>query len=138
MKDQQSPERETAYPAIDSVKKDILDARRNANRWLSIYNLYSRGGFGLNKNTENKYFNRFVSEVIKLYMQLRMKCFDRKSGQIYKYYIPLLKIDKYLLGEEEIKREEWIKNFIKLNRLIEEVGISKIEMPSVKFEGVEE
>lgn len=108
-----------ALPAFEIVKKDILDSRREANKWLSVYNIYS--GAGYNQKTMELYLNRFSAEVLRLYYQLEPKLDSWEDFNDLIGFNP----------KPEMSYEEWVSFFRRLNKFIEASGISDIGMPQI-------
>lgn len=111
--------KETTFPAYERVKNDILESRRSANKWFSIYIRKKKVGM-LNDAALKKFFSRFTSEVINLYNFMRPYCATREFDD-------LLEIDEYLLHGKDFKRDKWIDFWNRLNELIYDIGISQIE-----------
>ena len=130
---------EKAYPAVDIVKGDVLDDKRSIKRWFSIYKLYSPDYVGLNEACKDRYFNRVVSEILRLYDDMRVKFWveDKNKDKVKRPgYETLFEIEDYLLGKKKTEptKEEWIKYWHLLVDMVEETGITKIEMSAFEFE----
>lgn len=111
-----------AIPDWLTVKKDMLDSRRKCNKYLSTYQHYKE--FGLNEKVLDLYFNRFSSSIIDLYMQLRAKVEIPTED-----FKELYSLDKLLKEESQLEKAEIILLYIRLNELIEAIGVTKIEIP---------
>ncbi len=121
-----------ALPDYLTVKKDILDSRRVANKHLSAYLHYKN--IGLNQYTIDMYFQRFSSSCVNLYVQLRPKLEIPRDAK----FLELKNIDGFLYEESKSKmsKNTWLGLFLLMNDLIEALGISRIEIDKERIEGL--
>lgn len=114
-----------AIPAWQRVKDKILDKLYNCNDILEEYHSYSTdSSYGEWKSADA--FYRFISAVIGLYILMKVKIQYQDDR-----FKALNKMDKYVgkFNKDGLKKKvEWINYYNLLVELIEESGVTKIEI----------
>jgi len=111
---------EEAIPAAIRIKLEILDARLSAIDTLGDLFLRRLKGLPTRRQRQN-----FQTNVIVLYQHLRLK-FSRND--------PIHKLDEAIKGGKEIKFPEAYDIFCKLQRKMESMKITKIEIKKLDDE----
>ena len=128
-----------ALPAFEQAKKDILDARRDATDLLAKSIMVISGSSPDFRMVSGEYHHKwhtttheFKGAVLRLYILLRPKINIPEDKEKYQ---KLYELDKVFTGDTKTFKVRGLVSYLNLlNDLIEELGITKIEMTPLGME----
>lgn len=118
-------EKEVGYPAAIRVKDQILDSRELCIKSKRKYNLYKS-----KELDTDKALAEFRVDVLELYQRLRPKFKDTEKQKKEKG-TGIFALDDIEKKNSKLKFEELFDYFQQLNDKIEELEITKFEMPVI-------